>query len=84
MILKRLLREKEQPAYSHNGGDEGDWEEFQALGNIKQNALELESYCGGYTPLQALGIAGSLGRMKRVSNAKLRKAAQLAHEKKDG
>jgi hypothetical protein len=64
------------------GGEQGDWEEFQALEKLKQQRAELESYCRLYAP------AGTWDRWQqwqaeaRKQRQAAKKAAQLAHEKK--
>jgi len=43
-------RKKKNPITAFTGGAEGDWEEFQALENIKEKRRELESWCRLYGP----------------------------------
>ena len=43
-------RKKKNPITAITGGEEGDWEEFQALENIKEKRRELESWCRLYGP----------------------------------
>jgi hypothetical protein len=49
-IKEAVKKKKNSPLTAITGGDEGDWEEFQALENIKQKRAELESYCRLYAP----------------------------------
>ena len=43
-----VRRKKNSPLAAITGGSEGDWEEFQALENIKEQRAELESFCRLY------------------------------------
>jgi len=43
-------RKKKNPLTAITGGAEGDWEEFQALEDIKEKRRELESWCRLYGP----------------------------------
>ena len=43
-------RKKKSPLTAITGGAEGDWEEFQALEDIKEKRRELESWCRLYGP----------------------------------
>ena len=45
-----VKRKKSSPIAAITGGSEGDWEEFQALENIKEKRRELESWCRLYGP----------------------------------
>jgi hypothetical protein len=49
-IKEAVKKKKSSPLTAITGGDEGDWEEFQALEKIKQQRQELESYCRLYAP----------------------------------
>jgi hypothetical protein len=43
-IKQAVQKKKNSPLTAITGGEEGDWEEFQALENIKEKRKELESY----------------------------------------
>jgi len=77
-IKDAVNRKKNSPLTAITGGDEGDWEEFQALENIKQKRAELESYCRLYAP------AGTWDRWIAWQNEarKQRQAARKAAEKR--
>jgi hypothetical protein len=49
-IKEAVKKKKSSPLTAITGGDEGDWEEFQALEKINQQRQELESYCRLYAP----------------------------------
>ncbi len=77
-IKNAVNKKKNSPLTAITGGDEGDWEEFQALENIKQKRAELESYCRLYAP------AGTWDRWIAWQNEarKQRQAARKAAEKR--
>ena len=43
-IKQAVQKKKNSPLTAITGGEEGDWEEFQALENIREKRRELESY----------------------------------------
>ena len=43
-IKKAVQKKKNSPLTAITGGEEGDWEEFQALEDIREKRRELESY----------------------------------------
>ena len=49
-LKEAVERKKKNPITAITGGEEGDWEEFQALENIKEKRRELESWCRLYGP----------------------------------
>ncbi len=71
-------KKKTSPLTAITGGEEGDWEEFQALENIRQKRAELESYCRLYAP------AGTWDRWIAWQNEarKQRQAARKEAEKR--
>jgi hypothetical protein len=77
-IKEAVNKKKNSPLTAITGGDEGDWEEFQALENIKQKRAELESYCRLYAP------AGTWDRWIAWQNEarKQRQAARKEAEKR--
>ena len=81
-IKEAVKKKKNSPLAAITGGDEGDWEEFQALENIKQKRAELESYCRLYAPAGTWDRWIAWQNEARKQRQAARKAAQLAHEKK--
>jgi hypothetical protein len=81
-IKQAVQKKKNSPLTAITGGDEGDWEEFQALENIKQKRAELESYCRLYAPAGTWDRWIAWQNEARKQRQAARKAAQLAHEKK--
>jgi len=77
-VKEAVQKKKNNPLTAITGGEEGDWEEFQALENIKQKRSELESYCRLYAP------AGTWDRWIAWQNEarKQRQAARKAAEKR--
>ena len=77
-VKEAVQKKKNNPLTAITGGEEGDWEEFQALENIKQKRVELESYCRLYAP------AGTWDRWIAWQNEarKQRQAARKAAEKR--
>ena len=81
-IKEAVKKKKNSPLTAITGGDEGDWEEFQALENIKQQRAELESYCRLYAPAGTWDRWIAWQNEARKQRQAARRAAQLAHEKK--
>jgi hypothetical protein len=81
-IKEAVKKKKNSPLTAITGGDEGDWEEFQALENIKQKRAELESYCRLYAPAGTWDRWIAWQNEARKQRQAARKAAQAAHEKK--
>ncbi len=76
-LKEAVRRKKNNPITSITGGEEGDWEEFQALEDIKEKRRELESWCRLYGP------PGTWDRWQQyqVEARKARRAAQKQREK---
>jgi hypothetical protein len=81
-IKDAVNKKKNSPLTAITGGDEGDWEEFQALENIKQKRAELESYCRLYAPAGTWDRWIAWQNEARKQRQAARKAAQAAREKK--
>ena len=81
-IKEAVKKKKNSPLTAITGGDEGDWEEFQALENIRQKRAELESYCRLYAPAGTWDRWIAWQNEARKQRQAARKAAQIAHEKK--
>ena len=77
-IKQAVQKKKNSPLTAITGGDEGDWEEFQALENIREKRRELESY------IRLYGQPGQWDRWIQWQNEarKQRQAARKAAEKK--
>ena len=75
-----VQRKKNSPLTAITGGEEGDWEEFQALEQIREQRKELESY------IRLYGRAGQWDRWiawqaeARKQRAAAKKAAALRRE----
>jgi hypothetical protein len=77
-IKQAVQKKKNSPLTAITGGEEGDWEEFQALENIREKRRELESY------IRLYGQPGQWDRWIQWQNEarKQRQAARKAAEKK--
>ena len=79
-IKEAVQRKKSSPFTAITGGEEGDWEEFQALEQIREQRKELESY------IRLYGRAGQWDRWvqwqaeARKQRAAAKKAAALRRE----
>ena len=78
-IKQAVQKKKNNPLTAITGGEEGDWEECQALGNIREKRKELESY------IRLYGAPGQWDRWQqwqveaRKQRQAARKAAEAAH-----
>ena len=72
-----VQKKKNSPLTAITGGEEGDWEEFQALEKIREQRKELESY------IRLYGRPGQWDRWLQWQNEarKARQAAKKAAEK---
>lgn len=77
-IKQAVQKKKNSPLTAIAGGEEGDWEEFQALETIKQQRKELESH------IRLFGQPGQWDRWISWQNEarKQRQAARKAAEKR--
>ena len=79
-IKDAVQKKKNSPLTAITGGEEGDWEEFQALEQIREQRKELESY------IRLYGQAGQWDRWvqwqaeARRQRAAAKKAAALRRE----
>ena len=79
-IKEAVQKKKNSPLTAITGGEEGDWEEFQALEQIREQRKELESY------IRLYGQAGQWDRWvqwqaeARKQRAAAKKAAALRRE----
>ena len=80
-IKQAVQKKKNSPLTAITGGEEGDWEEFQALERIREQRKELESY------IRLYGRPGQWDRWiqwqneARKQRQSARKAAMAAREK---
>ena len=77
-IKQAVQKKKNSPLTAITGGEEGDWEEFQALENIREKRKELESH------IRLYGQPGQWDRWIQWQNEarKQRQAARKAAEKR--
>lgn len=81
-IKKALQKKKNSPLTAIAGGEEGDWEEFQALEDLQEMRRQLES------DIRLYGKPGQWDRWiqwqneARKQRQAARKAAELAHAKR--
>lgn len=75
-VKEALQKKKNSPLTAIAGGEEGDWEEFQALEKLREQRKELENYIRETRP-------GQWGRWQQwqVEARKQRAAARRAAEK---
>ena len=76
-VKDAINKKKNNPLRTIAGGEQGDWEEFQHLENLKAKRKELESYCRLYAP------PGTWDRWQQwqAEARKQRQAAKRAAEK---
>ena len=81
-IKKALQKKKNSPLTAIAGGEEGDWEEFQALEEIRRKRAELESYVRLYCEPDTWNRWQQWQLEARKQRQAAKKAAHEAHEKK--
>ena len=82
-IKSAVDRKKKNPLTAITGGEQGDWEEFQALEDIRQKRAELESWCRLYAPSGTWDRWVSFEAKVRTQRAEAKKAAIKAREKRN-
>ena len=82
-IKSAVERKKKSPLTAITGGEEGDWEEFQALEDIRAKRAELESWCRLYAPSGTWDRWVSYEAKVRTQRAEAKKAAMKAREKRN-
>jgi hypothetical protein len=82
-IKSAVERKKKSPLTAITGGEQGDWEEFQALEDIRQKRAELESWCRLYAPSGTWDRWVSFEAKVRTQRAEAKKAAIKAREKRN-
>ena len=82
-IKSAVERKKKSPLTAITGGEEGDWEEFQALEDIRAKRTELESWCRLYAPSGTWDRWVSYEAKVRTQRAEAKKAAMKAREKRN-
>ena len=81
--LQEAVKKKKNSAITAiTGGQEGDWEEFQALERIREQRRELESWCRLYAPAGTWARWQSYQVEARKRRQEAKKAAQKAYEKR--
>ena len=81
-IKSAVERKKKSPLTAITGGEQGDWEEFQALEDIRAKRAELESWCRLYAPSGTWDRWVSYEAKVRKERADAKKAAMKAREEK--
>ena len=82
-IKSAVDRKKKNPLTAITGGEEGDWEEFQALEDIRHKRRELESWCRLMAPSGTWDRWVSYEAKVRTQRAEAKKAAMKAREKRN-
>jgi len=82
-IKSAVERKKKSPLTAITGGEQGDWEEFQALEDIRQKRAELESWCRLYAPSGTWDRWVSYEAKVRTQRAEAKKAAIKAREQRN-
>ena len=81
-VKEAVQRKKNSPFTAIAGGAEGDWEEFQALEEIRRKRAELESYVRLYCEPDTWNRWQQWQLEARKQRQAAKKAAHEAHEKK--
>ena len=81
-VKEAINKKKNNPLRSIAGGEQGDWEEFQHLENLKQKRAELESYCRLYAPPGTWDRWQQWQAEARKERQALKKAQQKAYEER--
>ena len=79
-IKSAVERKKKNPLTAITGGSPGDWEEFQALEDIRQKRVELESWCRLMAPPGTWDRWVSYEAKVRKQRADAKKAAEKARQ----
>ena len=81
--VKEAVQKKKNSTFTAiAGGEQGDWEEFQALENIKQKRAELESYVRLYCEPGTWQKWQNYQLEARKQRQAAKRAAHEAHQKK--
>ena len=81
-VKDAINKKKNNPLRSIAGGQQGDWEEFQHLENLKQKRAELETYCRLYAPPGTWDRWQQWQAEARKQRQAAKKAQQKAYEQK--
>ena len=81
-IKEAVNKKKNSPFTAIAGGEQGDWEEFQALEDLRRKRLELESYCRLYAPPGTWDRWQQWQAEARKERQAARKAAEKAREER--
>ena len=81
-VKEAVNKKKNSPFTAIAGGEQGDWEEFQALEDLRRKRLELESYCRLYAPPGTWDRWQQWQAEARKERQAARKAAEKAREER--
>ena len=81
-VKEAVQKKKNSPFTAIAGGEQGDWEEFQALEAIRQKRVELESYVRLYCEPGTWQKWQNYQLEARKQRQAAKKAAHEAHQKK--
>ena len=81
-VKEAVNKKKNSPFAAIAGGEQGDWEEFQALEDLRRKRLELESYCRLYAPPGTWDRWQQWQAEARKERQAARKAAEKAREER--
>ena len=82
-VKEAVNRKKNSPLTAIAGGEQGDWEEFQALEDLRQKRQELESYCRLYAPPGTWDRWQQWQMEARKHRQAAKRAAQKAREERN-
>jgi hypothetical protein len=82
-IKSAVERKKKNPLTAITGGEQGDWEEFQALEDIRAKRAELESWCRLMAPPGTWDRWVSYEAKVRTQRAEAKKVAMKAREQRN-
>lgn len=82
-VKDAVNRKKNNPLTAIAGGEQGDWEEFQALEDLRRKRQELESYCRLYAPPGTWDRWQQWQMEARKQRQAAKRAAQKAREERN-
>ena len=81
-VKEAIKKKKNNPLMTIAGGQQGEWEEFQHLEDLKAKRKELESYCRLYAPPGTWDRWQQWQAEARKQRQAARKAAEKAREER--
>ena len=81
-VKEAIKKKKNNPLMTIAGGQQGEWEEFQYLEDLKAKRKELESYCRLYAPPGTWDRWQQWQAEARKQRQAARKAAEKAREER--